>query len=76
MRMLRLGCGVKKDKIRNEHVRGSVKIAPLTKTIVEKRLKWYGHVRRRDRGHVLRRMLDSTTDKDNSREKAKVVWPC
>ena len=41
MRLLRWICGVtKKDKIRNEHVRGSVQVAPLTHTITEKRLKW------------------------------------
>ena len=51
-------CGVtKKDKIIKEHMRGSVKVA-LTK-ITEKRIKWYGHVKRKDKGHVLRRMLDA-----------------
>ena len=36
MRMLRWMCGVtKKDKIRNEHVRGSVKVAPVTYKITE-----------------------------------------
>ena len=44
-------CGVtKKDKIRNEFVRGSVKEAPVTKHITEKRLKWYGHSKRRNEG--------------------------
>ena len=58
MRMLRWMCGgTKKDNIRNEHVRGSVKVAP--KQITEKRLTWYAHVKRRDEGHVLRRMLDA-----------------
>ena len=61
MRMLRWMCGVaKKDKnlIRNEHdiVRGSVKVARVSKKITEKRLKWYEHVKRREEGHVLRRM--------------------
>ena len=37
----------KKDKIRNEHVRRSVKLAPVTQVITEKRLKWYGHIKRR-----------------------------
>ena len=37
MRVLRWMCGVtKKDKIRNEHVRRSAKVAPVTKTITEK----------------------------------------
>ena len=39
-------CGVtKKDKTRKEHVRGSVEVAPVT--ITEKRLKWYGHAKKR-----------------------------
>ena len=46
--MLRWMCGVaKKAKIRNEHARGSVKMASVAKKIMEKRLKWFGHVRRR-----------------------------
>ena len=39
-------------------MRGWVKVATVTKKIKEKRLNWYRHVRRRDEGHVLRRMLD------------------
>ena len=37
MRMLRWMCGVtKKDNIRNEHVRASVKVTPVTKKITGK----------------------------------------
>ena len=43
MRMPRWMWGVmRKDKIRSEHARGSVKVAPVTKKITEKRLKLYG----------------------------------
>ena len=60
MRMLRRMCGVtKNDKIGNEHVRGSVKVAPVTKKMAEKGLKWYGHVRTREEGCVPRRMIDA-----------------
>ena len=60
MRMLRWMCGVtKKDKIRNEHVRGSVKVAPVKTKMTKKRLKWYRHVKRRNEGHLLRKMLDA-----------------
>ena len=60
MRMLRWICGItKKDKVRNEYVRGSLEVTPVTQNITDKRLKWYGHVKRRDEWHVLRRMLDS-----------------
>ena len=63
-------CGVtKKDKNRNEHVRGSVKVAPVTKKVTEKRLKWYRHVKRRDEGHVLRKNVRCTsTGKETERK--------
>ena len=35
-------CGViRKNKIRNENVRGSVKVTTVAKKIAEKRVKWY-----------------------------------
>ena len=49
MSMLRWMCGVtKKDKIRNELIRGTVKVADISLKTQERRLKWYGHVMRRD----------------------------
>ena len=36
-----------KDSIRNEHVRGSVKVAPVTKKVTEKRLKKGRRARKR-----------------------------
>ena len=35
------------DKIRNQHVRGSGKVAPVTKKTTEKRKQWYNHDKRR-----------------------------
>ena len=43
-------CFTKKDNIRNEHAKRSVKLVPVTKKISEKRLNWYGHVKRREEG--------------------------
>ena len=46
-RMLRLMCEVtRRDKIRNEFIRGTIRIAQEPKKITEKRLMWYGRVRR------------------------------
>ena len=75
MRTLRWTCGVtKKDKIRNEHVRGSVKVASLTKKIAERRLKRYEHVKRREEGHVLRRMLDAPVPGKRRRGRQTTRW--
>ena len=47
MSMLRWMCGVtRKDKIRNEHIRGTTRVAQASKKITEGRLNWYGHVMR------------------------------
>ena len=58
MRMLRWMCRVtRKDKIRNEHIRGTTRVAQASKKITERRLNWYGHVMRRDGEHILRKVV-------------------
>ena len=58
MRMLRWMCGVtKKDKIRNEHIRGTTKVAQAARKITERRLKWYGHVMRMEEAQVVKRVM-------------------
>ena len=58
MRMLRWMCGVTKlDKIRNERIRGTTKVGEITKKVQDRRLKWYGHVMRREEHYVGRRAM-------------------
>ena len=59
MKMLRFTMGVtRKDKIRNEHIRSTVKVEPLGMKLREGRLRWYGHVMRRDQEYVGRKMME------------------
>ena len=44
--------------IRNEYIRGTAKIAKLGEKIRGARLRWYGHVKRREAGYVGRRTLE------------------
>ena len=57
--MLRFALGVtRKDGIKNEHLRGAVKVGRISRKVRESRLRWYGHVKRRDDAYVGRRVLE------------------
>ena len=59
MKMLRFAMGVtRKDKIKNEYIRGTVKVEWLGMKMRERRLRWYGHVMRRDKGYVGRKVIE------------------
>ena len=38
----------KMDRIRNETIRGTMKVGEISQKVQESRLKWYGHVLRRE----------------------------
>ena len=49
MRLLRWMCGVTKmEKIRNETITRTTKVGDLSKNVHEIRLRWYGHIMRRE----------------------------
>ena len=59
MKMLRFTMGVtRKDKISNEHIRSTVKVERLGMKMREGRLRWYGHVMRKDQEYVGRKMME------------------
>ena len=58
MKMLLWICGVTSlDKIRNEQIRGSTKVGEISKKVQERRMRWYGHVMRRDEEYVGKRVM-------------------
>ena len=59
MKTLRFAMGVtRKDKIRNEYIKSTVKVERLGMKMREGRLRWYGHVMRRDQEYVGRKMIE------------------
>ena len=57
LKMLRFSLGVTRmDKIRNEYIRGTAQVGRFGEKTREARLRWYGHVLRKD-GYIGRRML-------------------
>ena len=58
LKMLRFSLGVTRmDKIRNEYIRWTAQVGRFGEKTREARLRWYGHVLRKDNGYIGRRML-------------------
>ena len=75
MRMLRWMCGVtREDRIRNEYVRGSTKVVEISKKIQEGRLRWYGHLLRRDEDHVGRQIMEMEVEGRRRRGRPRKRW--
>ena len=76
MHVLRWICGkTLKDRIRNEHIREMVGVAPIEDKMRENRLRWFGH--------ILQRPLDATVRNSNfllvhgngrDRGRSKITW--
>ena len=58
LKKLRFSLGVTRlDNIRNEYIRGTAQVGKFGEKPREARLRWYGHLRRKDDGYIGRRML-------------------
>ena len=69
LKMVRWALGVtRKDKIRNEYVRGTAKIAKLGDKLRNARLRWYGHVKRREEGYVGKTMMKMACQAEGKEE--------
>ena len=59
MKMLRFAIAVtRKDKIRNEHIKSTVQVEQLGMKMREGKLRWYGHVMRKDQEYVGRKIIE------------------
>ena len=74
-RMLRWVCRVtRKDKIRNENIGRTTKVAQSSKKITERRLEWYSHVLRMEEEHVVRRVMTKEIPGKRKRGRPKTRW--
>ena len=75
MRMLRWMSGVTKlDRIRNERIRGTTRVGEISKKVQESRLKWYGHVLRREDEYVGKRVMAIEVPGKRRRGRPKRRW--
>ncbi|XP_068221829.1 uncharacterized protein [Palaemon carinicauda] len=75
MRMLRWMCEVtRRDKIWNEVIRGTIGVRELSGKIQESRLRWYGHVMKRDEEYIWRRVMEMKMLGTSRRGRPKRRW--
>lgn len=75
MKYLRRVEGISKmDRIRNETIRGQLKIKPLKKKIEEKQLQWLGHMLRMKEEKPVRKIWEAKTEGKRHRGRPQKTW--
>ena len=75
MKMLRFELGVTRmDRIRNSLICGSLTVAPIAYKVKEARLRWYGHVKRRDMDYIGQKVLKWGFQDRERRAGRKDIW--
>ena len=75
MRMLRWMSGVtREDRIRNEYIRGSLGVASIVGKLRENRLRWFGHVKRREETEAVRVVMEMNVEGKRGRGRPKKRW--
>ena len=69
---MRMSGVTKLDRIRNERIRGTTKVGEISKKVQQSRLKWYGHVLRREDEYVGERVM--TMEVPGKRRRPKRRW--
>ena len=62
------------DRITNERIRGTTKVGEISKKVQESRLKWYGHVSRREDEYVGKRVMGMEVPGKRRRGRPKRRW--
>ena len=75
MTMLRWMSGVtRRDKVKNEFIRGSLKVIEVSRKVQEARLRWYRHLKRRNEGHMAREAMTIELPGNRIRGTPKTRW--
>ena len=75
LKMVRWALGVTlKNKVRNEYIWGMAKIRRIREKLRGERLRWFGHVKRREESYIGRRMMKIEIPGKRTRGKPRRRW--
>ena len=62
------------DRIRNEYIRGTLKVTEASKKVQEGRLRWYGHLKRRTERYMAREVMEMEIPGNRRRGRPRTKW--
>ena len=75
MKMCRWACGhTLKDHVRNENIKERLKVDSIAEMCRKARLRWFGHVKKRDQDYVGRQTLEMVPPGRRKRGRPKQRW--
>jgi len=75
IRMVRWMCGVKlKDRLPNNELRERLGVDDIALILQQNRLRWYGHVLRKDDGDWVKKCMEYEVEGSRSRGRPKRTW--
>ena len=75
MKMCRWVCGhTPRDHVRNENIKERLKVESIAERCMKARLRWFGHVKRRDQDYVGRQTLEMVPPGRRKRGRPKQRW--
>ena len=70
----RISNKTKRDLIRNTKIRDDLKVKPILNEIESKQLKWYGHVKRMEKGRIPKKILETRMEGKRGRGRPRTTW--
>ena len=64
----------RKDRIKNERIRGTVEVTSVSKKVQEARLRWFGHVVRGEEDSCERRTMEMEVGGRRRRGRPRMRW--
>ena len=67
-------CVIQRDRKRNDDIRRILGVSCVTDKVREARLRWYGHVQRREEDDCVKRILEANVGGQQSRGRQRKRW--